>query len=118
VIKTGSRLFVQYTCENCHSPQADGAGAWILNGAIPDLRYMPAEVHDQFFAIVLGGSRRNYGMPGFADGIPNYPLVSVRMSPAEAQAIHAYIVELQWKAYKADQERRSANTNTKAGVPH
>jgi quinohemoprotein ethanol dehydrogenase len=118
VIKTGSRLFVQYTCENCHSPQADGAGAWVLNGAIPDLRYMPADVHDQFFAIILGGSRRNYGMPGFADGIPNYPLVSVRMSVVEAQAIHAYIVELQWKAYKADQERRAAKPEAKVGVAH
>jgi quinohemoprotein ethanol dehydrogenase len=105
VIQSGSRLFIEYTCENCHSPAADGSGAWILNGAIPDLRYMPQEVHQQFLAIVLGGSRRTYGMPGFADGIPNYPIVSAKMTLEEAQAIHAYIVDLQWKAYEADQKR-------------
>jgi hypothetical protein len=34
------------------------------------------------------------------------------MSLDEAQAIHAYIVELQWKAYKADQDRRTVETHT------
>jgi len=106
-IRKGKQLYVDYTCENCHSPEADAGGAWVLNGAIPDLHYMPADVHDQFLAIVLGGSRRNYGMPGFADGIPNYPIVSAKMSVDEAQAIHAYIIDLQWNAYRADQTRRA-----------
>jgi hypothetical protein len=36
----------------------------------------------------------------------------------QARAIHAYIVELQWKAYKADQERRPAKPEAKVGVAH
>jgi quinohemoprotein ethanol dehydrogenase len=112
VVGTGARLFDKYTCSNCHSHEADGSGAWIENGAIPDLRYMPEIAHNQFLATVLGGSHRDNGMPGFADGIPNYPIVSARMSLDEAQAIHAYIVELQWKAYKADQDRRAVEAHT------
>ena len=52
------------------------------------------EVHDQFLAIVLGGSRRQYGMPGFGDGYLNWPTTD-QMTVDEANALHAYIIELQ-----------------------
>ena len=110
VIDKGRRLYVEYTCENCHSPQADAGGAWELNGAIPDLRYMPADVHNEFYAIVMAGSHRNNGMPGFADGIPNWPIVSAKMSVDDAKAIHAYLVQLQWQAYDADRARLNQRT--------
>jgi quinohemoprotein ethanol dehydrogenase len=100
-IERGRRLFEKFMCDDCHSPDADGSGEWRLNGTIPDLRYMPADVHEQFLAIVLGGSHRAHGMPGFADGA-GFPLIKTRMSAADALALHAYIVDLEWKAYRAD----------------
>ena len=67
------------------APEADGAGAWILDGAIPDLRYMPADVHGQFLGIVLGGSHRENGMPGFAGEGAGFPLEHTIMTPEEAK---------------------------------
>ena len=61
-IHLGEQLFTRFNCNDCHSPGADGAGAWIVDGTIPDLRYMPKDVHDQFLAIVIGGPAAN-GMP-------------------------------------------------------
>ncbi|HEV7136979.1 MAG TPA: PQQ-binding-like beta-propeller repeat protein [Steroidobacteraceae bacterium] len=100
-VERGQQVFEKFMCGDCHSPEADGSGQWRLNGTIPDLRYMPPEVHQQFLAIVLGGTHRQDGMPGFAAG-PGFPLVETKMSLADAQALHAYIVSLQWRAYKKD----------------
>lgn len=100
-VKHGQEVFGKFMCGDCHSPEADGSGQWRLNGTIPDLRYMPPEVHEQFLAIVLGGTHRQNGMPGFAAGA-GFPLVKTKMSLADAQALHAYIISLQWKAYKKD----------------
>jgi hypothetical protein len=49
-------------------------------------------------------------MPGFADGIPNWPIVSAKMSVDDAKAIHAYLVQLQWQAYDADRARLNQHT--------
>jgi quinohemoprotein ethanol dehydrogenase len=51
-------------------------------GVIPDLRYMSAETHTEFDAIVLEGARASRGMISFAD----------RVSAAEAEAIHAFVI--------------------------
>jgi quinohemoprotein ethanol dehydrogenase len=51
-------------------------------GVIPDLRYMSAETHAAFDAIVLEGARADRGMVSFAD----------RVSAAEADAIHAFVI--------------------------
>lgn len=101
LIKRGETVFYKFMCDDCHSPDADGSGQWRVNGTIPDLRYMPASVHDEFFAIVLGGSHRRNGMPGFGEGA-GFPLVNTTMSVADAVALHAYIVDLQWKAYRSN----------------
>lgn len=69
---------------------------------------MPQDVHHQFLAIVIGGSRRQYGMPGFGDEHLNWPMVD-QMTPDEAQALHAYIIDLQWAAY--DKEHRAQSTS-------
>jgi hypothetical protein len=45
-------------------------------------------------------------MPGFADGGKNYP-VTTMMTLEEAKAIHAYLIDAQWKAYEADQKERA-----------
>jgi quinohemoprotein ethanol dehydrogenase len=104
-IKAGAIAANKFRCTNCHGAGLDGSGAWILGGAIPDLRYMPKDAHDRFIPIVMGGTNRKNGMPGFSDGGENYPLVKSRMTLQEANAIHAFIIDLQWKAYEEDQKR-------------
>ena len=101
LIKQGERVFYKFMCDDCHSPDADGSGQWRVNGTIPDLRYMPPDVHDEFFAIVLGGTHRQNGMPGFGEGA-GFPLVNTKMSVADAVALHAYIIDLEWKAFKSN----------------
>ncbi len=98
-IKQGQAVFSKFICGDCHSPEADGSGQWKLDGTIPDLRYMPADVHDQFLAIVLAGTHKENGMPAFGTGA-GFPLVTTKMTADEAVALHAYIVDLEWQAYK------------------
>jgi quinohemoprotein ethanol dehydrogenase len=114
-IERGAALFSKFMCDDCHSPAADGSGAWVLGGAIPDLRYMPTDVHEQFLGIVLGGSHRSNGMPGFGEGA-GWPLVANKMSAEEANALHAYLIDRAWKAY--DQEHAKAPGISKAERPH
>lgn len=73
-IKQGSMLY-QENCFYCHGQDA-------VAGALPDLRYATAEVHQQFEAIVLGGARQALGMPSFGD------LLTVE----QARAIQAYVL--------------------------
>jgi quinohemoprotein ethanol dehydrogenase len=111
VIKHGALVYSKFSCSDCHSPQADGAGAWVVDGAFPDLRYMPADVHSQFLGIVLGGSHREHGMPGFGPGA-GWPLEQTKMTVEEANAVHAYIIDLEWKAYNAEQTKLHAGKAT------
>jgi len=60
---------------------------------------MPADVHEQFLAIVMAGTHRPNGMPGFADGA-GFPLIKTKMTAEDALALHAYIIDLEWKAFK------------------
>lgn len=114
VIQRGAKAANVFRCTNCHGSGLDGTGAWVLDGAIPDLRYMPQEVHDRFIPIVMAGIKRRNGMPGFADGGENYPLVNTKMTLDDANAIHAYLIDMQWKAYEADQKRLAAAGGAKA----
>jgi quinohemoprotein ethanol dehydrogenase len=98
-IALGAQVYDKFFCQKCHSPEADGSGAWVLNGEVPDLRYMPADVHQQFMAIVLGGSHHEQGMPQFSVPI-GQPLIRTSMTAEEAEALHDYIVDVEWRAYK------------------
>jgi quinohemoprotein ethanol dehydrogenase len=98
-IAMGVKVYNKFFCQKCHSPEADGSGAWALGGEVPDLRYMPRSVHKQFGEIVLGGTHREQGMPKFSVPI-GQPLIKTFMTPEEAEALHAYIIDLQWRAYK------------------
>lgn len=112
-VSLGKRLVMKFDCWICHGgPTLDGQGAWVTHGSVPDLRYMPRSIHRKFYAIVLGGVDRANGMPGFADGELNWPAVD-QMTADEAKAIHAYIVDLQWKAYRADQQRLDKGANVR-----
>jgi quinohemoprotein ethanol dehydrogenase len=73
-IAEGRDLYDGY-CFSCHGVNAVAA-------ALPDLRYATPEVHRDFEAIVLGGARVSGGMPSFGD----------LLSPSQARAIQAYIV--------------------------
>jgi quinohemoprotein ethanol dehydrogenase len=102
-IHKGEVLYQKFVCDGCHSPGTDGSLAWVLDGAIPDLRYMPADVHKDWYAIVLGGSHWDKGMPGFADP-PKFAFPNAKMTVQDADAIHAYVISQAWKAYKGEQQ--------------
>jgi quinohemoprotein ethanol dehydrogenase len=72
-IARGETLYAQI-CSGCHGAEA--------RGGIKDLRMMSPETRAEFNAIVLEGVREERGMVSFAD----------RVSPADAEAIHAYLI--------------------------
>jgi quinohemoprotein ethanol dehydrogenase len=100
-IREGEALYRKFACDGCHSPGLDGSGAWVLNGAIPDLRYAPADVHEQWYAIVLAGTHWDQGMPGFANP-PKFAFPRLHMTMKQADALHAYVIDGAWKAYNAE----------------
>jgi hypothetical protein len=100
-VKQGEALADAHSCTECHSPKFDGAGWWAVNGGIPDLRYMPAEAHRDWYAIVLGGSHRAQGMMPF--GVASTVPVMAALTPAEADAIHAYVIDRAQAAYDGQQ---------------
>ncbi len=85
-IEHGKKLYYQ-RCSVCH-------GIDVASGGItPDLRHSGAEVHDAWDAIVLGGARRDLGMPAFAtifDG-------------DDSRAVQAFVIEAAHKAWARQQ---------------
>ena len=73
----GAEHFEAQFCTACHGLIAENA-----RSSVPDLRLASAQTHEQIAAIILGGSRRNKGMPSF-------PHISFE----EMKAIQAYILE-------------------------
>jgi quinohemoprotein ethanol dehydrogenase len=100
-INEGEKLYKTFYCDGCHSPHLDGSSAWVMNGAIPDLRYAPPDVHAQWYSIVLAGTHWDKGMPGFSNP-PKFAFPHLRMSTKQADAIHAYVIDGAWKAYKGE----------------
>jgi len=64
-------------CGYCHMPSVFGR-----RGNNPDLRYMSAETHELWPAIVLGGLKSNQGMASFADVL----------SAEDAERIRQYLI--------------------------
>ena len=109
-VRRGEALADSHNCTDCHSAQFDGAGRWVLNGGIPDLRYMPPEAHRDWYAIVLGGSHREQGMMPF--GVAwKVPEMSA-LTPSDADDIHAYVIDRAWAAYRAQQKSEPARAST------
>lgn len=75
-VRHGQRRFNE-RCAVCHGLEAVGGGV------LPDLRYMDAEAHNTFYAIVLGGLHRERGMVSFAPVLDG----------EDVGAIHAYVIE-------------------------
>jgi mono/diheme cytochrome c family protein len=71
----GKFLFASL-CVRCHGVDA------VAGSGVPDLRYASAVVHQQFSAIVLGGSRESRGMPSFKD----------LLNRDQVRAIQAYVL--------------------------
>ncbi len=74
-VRRGGTLY-QRSCGVCHGLQVVGGGV------IPDLRFASRRVHEEFVAIVLGGTRQAQGMPSFAG----------RLESDEVRAIQAYVL--------------------------
>ena len=102
-IDHGEKLADSHACTDCHSPRFDGAGRWVLNGGIPDLRYMPADAYRDWYAIVLGGSHRSQGMLAF--GEPHDVPEMTALTPRDAEDILAFVVDRAWAAYDAQAHR-------------
>ena len=84
----------------------------VILGPLAVNRYMPLAVHQQWNAIVLDGTRRRNGMPGFREPA-GFPIVTRKMSQEEADAIHAYVLDLSWNAYTAEQSKLNTNKGKK-----
>jgi quinohemoprotein ethanol dehydrogenase len=75
-VEQGRVLFANF-CSRCHG------GDVVSGGSVPDLRYASDTTHESFEEIVLGGARREYGMPSFTGDL----------LPAQVRLIHAYILD-------------------------
>jgi quinohemoprotein ethanol dehydrogenase len=80
-IAAGEVLYNRY-CSRCHV---------MGRGNLPDLRRMAAAAHGMFNAIVLGGAYTMKGMARFDDV----------MSAADAEAVHAYLIDQAWQMKEA-----------------
>jgi quinohemoprotein ethanol dehydrogenase len=79
-IEHGEDKFVEQ-CSRCH----------VFGPSItPDLRKLPAEIHDSFKDIVLRGALSPMGMAAFGDVL----------SEADADAIHAYLIDMAAQGYE------------------
>jgi quinohemoprotein ethanol dehydrogenase len=83
-VQKGADLFKAH-CGSCHLN--------VPGTLAPDLRRMSRETHDAFQQIVLGGALSNAGMPPWDDVL----------GPADADAIHAYLISISWDAYNKQQ---------------
>jgi quinohemoprotein ethanol dehydrogenase len=108
-VARGELLAGSHGCVECHSPRLDGSGRWVLNGGIPDLRYMPPDAHRDWYGIVLGGSHRLQGMLPFASpiAIPATPA----LTQSEADDIYAYVIDRAWAAYEQQHRVEHAPQN-------
>jgi quinohemoprotein ethanol dehydrogenase len=88
-IEEGRKLFAN-TCARCHGGEA------ISGGSVPDLRYLSQSTHEMFEEIVLGGARREFGMPSFVGDV----------TPAQVRLIHAYILDRARESAEADAAKK------------
>jgi quinohemoprotein ethanol dehydrogenase len=80
-VAAGEVLYNRF-CSRCHM---------LDRGVLPDLRRLTPVKHDMFYDIVLNGVLAGAGMGRWDDVL----------SRADAEAIHAYVVDESWKAYDA-----------------
>jgi mono/diheme cytochrome c family protein len=93
LVARGRDLF-EANCSACHFNRP--------RGYPPDLHRLDRAKHDLFRKIVLEGLLRPNGMPQWDDVL----------SPADVDAIHAYIVSISWDAFRAEHEHAPAPMRT------
>ncbi|MDG2276469.1 MAG: PQQ-dependent dehydrogenase, methanol/ethanol family, partial [Pseudomonadales bacterium] len=84
------RILFGDLCGYCHMPSVFGR-----RGNVPDLRYMSAQTHAQWPAIVLGGARSEAGMASFSDVL----------SLEDAEIVRQYLIA------RAIDDRAESNTS-------
>ncbi len=85
------KFFYQGLCATCH-------GVSVVSSSVtPDLRYLSAETHEQFNAIVAG-ARADKGMPAFGHLI----------QPEQMEAIHQYIIKRSHDLVKRAEEMKAS----------
>ena len=88
VVDKGFRIFHPY-CNNCHGDAA------VSGSAIPDLQHSPTLADAAAWeSIVLGGTRKDRGMVGFAD----------ELTKEDAEALRAYVIH---RAHETLAERKA-----------
>lgn len=92
-IAAGEVLYNRY-CSRCHI---------FGQGMLPDLRRLSAQKHERFSSILLEGALSPLGMGRFDDVL----------TPADAAAIHAYLIDESWKAWSAQQPRASGTLDSR-----
>jgi quinohemoprotein ethanol dehydrogenase len=80
-VAAGEVLYNRY-CARCH---------FFGRGILPDLRRMDPATHGLFASIVLQGAYVPKGMGRFDDVL----------SPGDAEAVHAYLIDQAWQFKKA-----------------
>ena len=83
----GARLY-HFHCMMCHGIEA------VSGGAIRDLRYASAGVHERFEEIVQGGLYIQLGMPGFGE----------QLTPEDVRRIQAYVLSQAATARNASED--------------
>lgn len=96
-VERGRALFESRGCSMCHGIAAQTYGA---DPTMPDLRRASAQTHQEFAVIVLGGLRRDKGMPMFADTV----------SVEDLNAIQAFVLSQAWEAYSAEHSQPTTPT--------
>ncbi|MBI1238828.1 MAG: PQQ-dependent dehydrogenase, methanol/ethanol family [Alphaproteobacteria bacterium] len=91
VIEAGSKIYAQ-NCLFCHGYFAESAGV------LPDLRKSAPDIWDQYQEIVIGGALSAGGMASFAD----------HLSPADVDAVRAYVLAQAHKYYERTQAEAPA----------
>ena len=85
LIASGRALFKRNGCILCHGMQLEVEAG----GTVPDLRYLPQSIHAEWNQIVIGGELARAGMPSFKGHV----------SPSDAQAIRAFVIDQARKLY-------------------
>jgi len=78
VIETGKKLYAS-NCGFCHGKNASAR----VGGSVSDLRYSSADTHSAWHGIVIGGARRDNGMPAFS-----------HLDVEQSEAIRNYVLSL------------------------
>jgi quinohemoprotein ethanol dehydrogenase len=82
-IHAGEALWEGKGCVYCHGHAAASA-----NGNVKDLRFASADTHAKFIGIVIGGMRKDQGMPMFTD-----------ITIDESRALQAFVLDRAWAGY-------------------